>query len=333
MIDLTTKYGKLKLKNPIVAGSSGLTDNVESLKEIEQNGAGAVVLKSLFEEEIVREMESALKSMSSGGNIYPEALESFDYYDGPKESTTGYLDLITIAKAEVEIPVIASINCIDAEYWTYFPKQIEQAGADALELNIFNLPSDLNRSADEYEQVYFNIIKQVQEQINIPLFIKLSFYSSHLGSFLRDISKTGIDGLVLFNRFYNPDIDIESLEITSGSVLSSPSDIHQSLRWIAILSGQLDCNLIASTGVHSAEGVIKQILAGASAVQIASTLYKNGIPYLSKIINDLKDWMAEKEYKSLDDFRGKLSQNKSVDPALYSRVQFMKYFRGFTSEK
>jgi dihydroorotate dehydrogenase (fumarate) len=333
MTDLTTKYGKLNLKNPIVAGSSGLTDTVESLKEIERNGAGAVVLKSLFEEEIVREMEAELKGMSSSGNIYPEALEFFDYFDGPKESTAGYLELITKAKSEIKIPVIASINCLDAEYWTYFPKQIEQSGADALELNIFNLPSDLNKSAKENEQVYFNIIQQVQQKINLPLFIKLSFYSSRLGSFLQDISKTGIDGLVLFNRFYNPDIDIEKLEITSGAVLSSPSDIHQSLRWIAILSGQLDCDLIASTGIHSADGVIKQILAGASAVQVASTLYKNGIPYLSNIIKDLKAWMEKKGYKNLDDFRGKLSQQKSINPSFYSRVQFMKYFRGFSPEK
>ncbi len=332
MIDLTSNYGKLKLRNPIVAGSSGLTDSIESLKEIEQNGAGAIVLKSLFEEEIVREMETNLKGMGAPGYIYPETLEFYDYFDGPKESTTGYLELITKAKSELNIPVIASINCVDSEYWTYFPKQIEHAGADALELNIFNLPSDLKRTAEENEQVYFKIIRQVQQQVNIPLFIKLSFYSTRLGSFLLDLSKTGIDGLVLFNRFYNPDIDIENLEITSGAVLSSPSDIHQSLRWIAIMSGRLECDLIASTGVHSAEGAIKQILAGASAVQVASTLYKNGIPYLAKIVDDLKNWMDKKGYKKIDDFKGKLSQEQSVDPAFYSRIQFMKYFRGFTPE-
>lgn len=330
--DLTTYYGKLKLKNPIVAGSSGLTDNIESLKEIEEYGAGAVVLKSLFEEEILKEMENEIRSMSSAGTIYPEALEFFDYFDGPKESTTGYLSLIADAKNELEIPVIASINCIDAEYWTYFPKQIEQAGADGLELNIFNLPSDLDRSAEEIEKVYFNIIRQVQQQINLPLFIKLSFYSSRLGSFLQELSKTGIDGLVLFNRFYNPDIDIEKLENTSGAVLSSPSDIYQSLRWIAIMAHQIDCALIASTGVHSAEGVIKQILAGASAVQIASTLYKNGIPYLSAMIEDMKKWMIKKGFNNLDDFRGMLSQQKSVNPSYYSRVQFMKYFKRYSPD-
>lgn len=333
MTDLTTNYGKLILKNPIVAGSSGLTDNIESLKEIERNGAGAVVLKSLFEEEIVRELETELKGMGTTGYIYPEALEFYDYFDGPKESTLGYLELISEAKAAMKIPVIASINCIDSDYWTYFPKQIEQAGADALELNIFNLPADLNKTAEENEQVYFNIIKEVQQQIKLPLFIKLSYYSSRLASFLQDIAKTGIDGIVLFNKFYNPDIDIEKIEMTSGAVLSSPSDIHQSLRWIAILSDRLKCDLIASTGVHSAEGVIKQILAGATAVQIASTLYKNGIPYLSKIIDELEKWMKKKRYQNLSDFRGKLSQKKSIDPAFYSRVQFMKYFRGFKPGK
>lgn len=333
MADLTTSYGSLKLKNPIVAGSSGLTDSIDSLKEIEQSGAGAVVLKSLFEEEIVREMETELKGMSSSEYIYPETLEYYDYFEGPKESTTSYLELIENAKKELKIPVIASINCVDSEYWTYFPRQIEQSGADALELNIFNLPSDLNRSAEENEQEYFNIIKQVQKQVNLPLFIKLSFYSSRLGSFLLEIANTGIDGLVLFNRFYNPDIDIDSLEITNGAVLSSPSDIHQSLRWIAILSNRLDCSMIASTGVHTAEGLIKQLLVGATAVQVASTLYKNGIPYIAKMIEELNNWMNKKGFKSVADFRGKLCQDSTVDPAIYSRVQFMKYFRGFTPEK
>jgi len=332
MIDLSTKYGRLNLHSPIIAGSSGLTDNIESLKELESHGAGAVVLKSLFEEEILREMKAELNGMSSSGFIYPETLEFYDYFDGPKESTADYLELIRNARKELKIPVIASINCIGAEYWTYFPKQIEQAGADALELNIFNLPSDLNKTAEENEKVYFDIIRQVKEQVKIPLFIKLSFYSSRLGSFFNEISKTGIDGLVLFNRFYNPDIDIDKLEITSGAVLSTPADIHQSLRWIAILSDQLSCCLIASTGVHSAEGVIKQILAGACAVQVASTLYKNGIKHLNKMTAELKTWMSEKGFEKLEDFRGMLSQQKSIDPALYSRVQFMKYFRGFKPE-
>ena len=328
-MDLSARYGNLKLKNPIVAGSSGITDNISSLIELEKNGAAAVVLKSLFEEEILRDMKVQLSTMSSSGFIYPETVEFYDYFDGPKETTAGYLELITQAKAKLSIPVIASINCVDSDNWTYFPSQIEKAGADALELNIFNLPSDITKTAAENEKVYFNIIEEVKKQISIPLFVKLSYYASSLAAFLVNISKTGIDGLILFNRFYNPDINLDTLELTNSAVLSSTSDIYQTLRWIAIMAERVDCSLIASTGIHDAEGIIKQILAGAAAVQIVSTLYKNGIPHLKKLLDGLEQWMTQKNYKSLDDFRGKLSQSKASNPAVYSRVQFMKYYRGF----
>ena len=330
MIDLTTQYGRLKLKNPLIAGSSGLTDNIASLTELEKNGAAAVVLKSLFEEEILRDMNIQLNAMSSAGFIYPETLEFYDYFDGPKETTTSYLELITKAKDKLKIPVIASINCLDANNWTYFPGQIEKAGADALELNIFNLPADIHKTASENEKVYFDIIDAVRNQIKIPLFIKLSFYSSSLAAFLMKVSHTGIDGLVLFNRFYNPDINLDSLEVTNGAVLSTPGDIYQSLRWIAIMAERVNCSLIASTGIHTADGVIKQILAGASAVQIVSALYKNGIPHLKNILSDLETWMSHKNFNSLGDFKGNLSQSKTSNPAVYSRVQFMKYYRGFS---
>jgi dihydroorotate dehydrogenase (fumarate) len=329
MIDLSTKYGSLTLKSPIIAGSSGLTDNINSLLAFEASGAGAVVLKSLFEEEIIREMQADLKSMGSSSFIYPETLEFYDYFDGPKESTTAYLDLIREAKAKLSIPVIASINCIDAENWTYFPKQIALAGADALELNIFILPADLNKSAQENEKTYFDIVSEVKKLVSIPIFVKLSYYSSNLSLFLQQLSKTGINGMVLFNRFYNPDIDIESLEITSSSILSSPSDLLQSLRWIAIMSERCDCDLIASTGVHNSEGLIKQLLAGAAAVQMVSSFYSNGIPYLEVVLKELSEWMKKKGYKSISEFKGMLSQDKVSNPAAYSRVQFMKYYRGF----
>ena len=328
-MDLSARYGNLKLKNPIVAGSSGLTDNISSLIELEKNGAAAVVLKSLFEEEILRDMKVQLSTMSSSGFIYPETVEFYDYFDGPKETTAGYLELITQAKAKLSIPVIASINCVDSDNWTYFPSQIEKAGADALELNIFNLPSDITKTAAENEKVYFNIIEEVKKQISIPLFVKLSYYASSLAAFLVNISKTGIDGLILFNRFYNPDINLDTLELTNSAVLSSTSDIYQTLRWIAIMAERVDCSLIASTGIHDTEGIIKQILAGAAAVQVVSTLYRNGIPHLKKLLDGLEKWMIQKNYKSLDDFRGKLSQSKASNPAVYSRVQFMKYYRGF----
>ncbi|MBN1598324.1 MAG: dihydroorotate dehydrogenase-like protein [Bacteroidales bacterium] len=329
MVDLTTNYGSLELRNPLVAGSSGLTDNVENMLEIEKYGAGAVVLKSLFEEEIIREMKAEMSRMGSPGFIYPETLEFYDYFDGPKESTARYIELIHKSKSKLSIPVIASINCVDSENWTYFPKKIAEAGADALELNIFILPADINKTASDNEKLYFNIIENVKNLVNIPVFVKLSYYASNLASFLTEISKTGIDGLVLFNRFYNPDIDIETLQITSGAILSSPADIYQTLRWVAIMSNRVECDIIASTGIHNAEGVIKQILAGASAVQLASTLYKNGVSYIETILKEFEAWMIKKKYTSMNDFKGTLSQEKSSNPAVYSRVQFMKYFRGF----
>jgi dihydroorotate dehydrogenase (fumarate) len=329
MIDLTTKYGSLTLKSPIVAGSSGLTDNIGSLMEFEAAGAGAVVLKSLFEEEIIREMQADLKTMNSSAFLYPETLEFYDYFDAPKESTSIYLDLISNAKAKLHIPVIASINCISADNWTYFPKQIVQAGADAIELNIFILPADLNKTGQDNERTYFEIISEVKKIVNIPIFVKLSYYSSNLSLFLQQISKTGIDGMVLFNRFYNPDIDIETLEITSGAILSSPSDILQSLRWIAIMSEQCQCDLIASSGIHDSEGVIKQILAGATAVQMTSSFYKNGIAYTEVVLKELSEWMKNKGYNSIPEFKGILSQDRATNPAAYSRVQFMKYFRDY----
>ena len=332
MIDLSTNYGRLKINTPVIAGSSALTDNIDSLIELEKNGAGAVVLKSLFEEEIVREMENNLDAMSSSSSIFPETVEFFDYNDAQKESTSNYLDLIKDAKSKLKIPVIASINCVDAEYWTYFPKQIEKSGADALELNIFILPADVNKTVEYYEQIYFTIIEEVKKQLNIPIFVKLSSYSTHLTNFLKKIADTKVDGIVLFNRFYNPDIDIDKLELSSGDVLSSESDIYQSLRWIGILAERVDCSLIASTGIHDYQGVAKQLLAGASAVQVVSTLYKNGIPYLHKMIEDLKDWMQKKNFTSVNDFKGKLSQLNTQNPDAYSRIQFMKYFRGFSNE-
>jgi dihydroorotate dehydrogenase (fumarate) len=201
--------------------------------------------------------------------------------------------------------------------------------ADAIELNIFVLPSDFNRTAEENEKVYFDIIQQVKQQVSIPVIVKLSYYFSNLASFLQKISNTGIEGLVLFNRFYNPDIDIHSLEFTSGGVLSNPSDLYMSMRWIGILSGRTGCSLGASTGIHDGESLIKLLLTGANAVEIASTIYIHGNEQIQVMLNDLESWMNDKKMTSIESFRGMLSQSKTANLAAYERVQFMKYFRGF----
>jgi dihydroorotate dehydrogenase (fumarate) len=326
MVDLSTQYLGLKLKNPVIAGSSGLTNSVKSIQDLEESGAGAVVLKSIFEEEIAFEYEDILKEASEEG----VNLDQFDYYDFhiKGEKLDKYTTLIEESKKSVSIPVIASINCVYSHEWTSFAKQLQTAGADALELNMFFLPSEFDRTSEEKEKAYFQIIEKVQKEVTIPVALKISHYFSNLGPMIQQLSETGIAGLVLFNRFYSPDFDIDKMEVVSSNVFSAPSDLPTSLRWIAIMAERVSCDLAASTGVHDGTALIKQILAGASAVQVASTLYKNGKGQIAEMLKTLEDWMGQKSFNKLDDFRGKMSQAKSSNPAAYERVQFMKYFGG-----
>jgi len=328
MADLTTRFLGLTLRNPLIVGSSGLTDSVEKVKEIEQAGAGAVVLKSLFEEEIIAEMEETLHRMTSRQFIYPE---TFDYMDEDVEedSVRKYLRLVTEAKAAVHIPVIASINCVTSQKWTYFAKELQQAGADAIELNLFILPTDFSRSAEENEKLYFEIAKEVLAQVTIPVLLKISYYASNLGQMIQKLSETGIKGITLFNRFYSPDFNLENYQVISTNVLSKPTDLSISLRWIAVMAHRVNCDLAASTGVHDGEALIKQLLAGANAVQVVSALYKHGYTHITQMLEDVTKWMDQEGYGKIDDFRGKMSQAKSSNPAAYERVQFLKNFRHF----
>ena len=327
MIDLSTKYLGMNLKNPIIIGSCGLTDNIDSIIGFEKAGASAIVLKSLFEEEILQELQVNLKKMNSDLFMYPETVDYYEYLEAPKETPDKYLQLIKEAKKSLSIPVIASINCLSAGQWTYFPRKIEAAGADALELNLFIMPSDFNRSSEENEKVYFQIICEVRKQIKIPIALKVSYYFSNVGTMLKKFSESGIQGLILFNRFYSPDIDIDKLIVTSAPIISSPTDISNSLRWIGIMSQRVNCSLAASTGIHDSKAVIKQLLAGADAVQLASILYKQGSTIITEILNEIANWMELKKFNNISDFKGKLSQSQSINPASFERVQFMKYFR------
>lgn len=326
MADLSTQYLGMKLKNPVIAGSSGLTNSVKSIQDLEESGAGAVVLKSIFEEEIAFEYEDILKEAAEEG----VNLDQFDYYDFQikGEKLDKYTNLIQESKKNVSIPVIASINCVYSHEWTSFAKQLQTAGADALELNMFFLPSEFDRTTEEKEKAYFQIIEKVQKEVTIPVALKISHYFSNLGPMIQKLSETGIAGLVLFNRFYSPDFDIDKMEVVPSNVFSSPSDLPTSLRWIAIMAERVSCDLAASTGVHDGTALIKQILAGANAVQVASTLYKNGKGQIAEMLKTLEAWMDEKNFSSISDFRGKMSQAKSSNPAVYERVQFMKYFGG-----
>lgn len=326
MTNLATSYMGLKLKNPIIAASSGLTNSLENIKAIETNGAAAVVLKSLFEEEIIMEAQDNMNKMQSSGFIYPETIEYFDF-DEMEDPVANYLKLITDAKKAVSIPIIASVNCVTADKWPDFAKRIQDAGADAIELNIFALPSDFSRSAEENEKLYFDIITQATSMVKIPVGVKISPYNASLGSFIKRLSETPIKSIVLFNRFYNPDFDINTLEYTGGSVFSSAGDFAMPLRWVAIMAERVSCDLAASTGVHDGNAVVKSLLAGATVTQIASTLYRNGFEQIALMLKQVEDWMTEMGYKGIDEFKGKMSQAKSYDPAAFERVQFMKHFK------
>jgi dihydroorotate dehydrogenase (fumarate) len=330
MPQLKASYLGLELKNPVIVASSGLSDSVHNIMALESAGAGAIVLKSLYEEEIVSEMETKLKKMASESFLYPETLDFYEDHD-EENSSHKYLDLISEAKSKVKIPIIASINCVTSDYWTYFPSQIETAGADALEINIFLLPSDFNRDRPANEKIYFDIIEKVTSLVKIPISLKISSYFSDLAFLFKKFSKTAISGLVLFNKYYNPDFDIDKMEVTSGKVLSSPEDFHNTLRWISILAGRVDCSLAASTGIHNGETAVKMLLAGADVVQIASVIYQNGPGRITEIVEFIQSWMNKKGFDKLSDFKGKMSQIGSSNPAAYERVQFMKYFKGYNS--
>lgn len=329
MINLSTTFAGLSLHNPVIAGSCGLTDSVKGLQLLEKNGAGAVVLKSLFEEEIVSEMKSAIGRMSANRELFPETTDYYDDLDeNMKIGTDKYLQLVSEARKELAIPVIASINCLTPGQWTYFPAELEKAGASALELNIYLLPTNLALTSEQQEAKYFEIVEAVKKTINIPLILKLPQYFSSLGNVIMRLSEK-VDGLVLFNRYFNPDFDISTQEISSGGVLSNPSDFYNSLRWIAIMSGRAKCHLAATTGIHDHEALIKQLLAGARAVEVVSTIYRHGPEQIGRMLDGLEGWMSDTHYNSLDDFRGNMSQQVTQNPAIYERVQFMKYFRGY----
>lgn len=327
MANLATRYMGLELRNPVIVGSSGLTHSVENVIELEKNGAGAVVLKSLFEEQIRYEISKTMNQAESQDSYYPEAQDYISNYSR-MHHVDNYLKLISDCKKAVSIPVTASINCVSAEEWTAFAKRIEEAGADALELNVFILPADPNFSGEQNEKIYFDIIDQVKNEVTIPIALKISYHFSGLAKTALKLSWAGAKGMVLFNRFYSPDINVENLKVVPSNVFSTPEEISNSLRWVAMLSDRLYCDIAASTGVHDGKGVVKQLLAGAKAVQIATTLYKNGFGRIGEMLKYLENWMDKNNFKTTEEFIGKLSLKKTENPAAWERVQFMKHFAG-----
>jgi dihydroorotate dehydrogenase (fumarate) len=324
MPNLKTKYLGLELKNPIIAASSGFTDTVDKIIDLEEKGCSSIVLKSIFEEEILREAELEAAEMMKNH----EMRESFDYIDHHLKGIkiNRYINLINDSKNAVSIPIIASINCSSGHEWLYFAKNIEESGADAIELNMFILPSNPNKTAQDIEEQYLNILRKVRSEIKIPVAVKTSYYFANLSNMMLRIAETGIDGIVMFNRQYSPDFDINELKLTRSNVLSSPREQLLPLRWIALLSDKLNCSIAASTGIHDGEDAIKMLLAGADVAQLASTLYRNGTSQITNIIKKIEDWMTIHKYESISDFRGKMSFGNIENPHNWERVQFMKYF-------
>lgn len=323
MVNLETTFAGLKLKNPLIAGSSGLSNSLKKIKELEDAGIGAIVLKSLFEEQIDNHSEKLSQIVD-----YPEATDYINAYVEMNHMEK-YLDLIRSAKNECEIPIIASVNCYKLSRWVDYAKSIQDAGADAIELNVFVL--NAGEFGDTYlEDSYVNIVKELRKMIRIPIIVKMAKNISNLPGLVAKLKALGVNGTVLFNRFYQHDIDIKNLEIISGPVFSSPSDFSETMRWTAIVSGRVpDFDIACSYGVHSWEDTIKGILVGAGAVQLCSMLYEEGLDVIEDILTCMEEWMLQSNYTRINDFKGILNYANIKSPALYERVQFMKYFSNY----
>jgi len=323
MVNLETTFAGLRLKNPLIAGSSGLTNSLAKIRELVDAGIGAIVLKSLFEEQIENHSEKLTETSD-----YPEAADYINAYV-EMNHTEKYLDLIRSAKATCDVPIIASINCYKLARWTDFARSVQDAGADALELNLFLL--NAGDYGDTYlEDSYVNIVRELKKTITIPLVIKMAKNISNLPGLVGKLKALGGAGVVLFNRFYQLDIDIRKMEITSGPVFSHPSDFSDTLRWTAIVSGRIpEFDIACSYGVHTWEDAVKGILAGASGIQLTSVLYEQGPEVIGDMLTCMEEWMMQSNYERIDQFRGKLNYANIHSPSLYERVQFMKYFSNY----
>lgn len=325
MINLSVNYMGLNLRNPLIASSRSLSHSAEGVKRLADAGIGAVVLKSLFEEQILIEIEDLEQSSSLSG--HPEELD-YIRHSGMTFRSDEYLRIIEKSKEISSIPVIASINCISDRKWTEYAKYVEAVGADAIELNIAVLPKHLDEDPGLIEQKICDIISSVKHNVNIPIAVKLGPYFTSIPRMARKARESGASALVLFNRFYQPDFSIENFEFESRNRYSSPVEMSNTLRWMSILFLQVGCTLVANTGIHDGEAMVKQILAGASAVQVASTLYINGMDQIKSMLSYLERWMRDHDYKNIDEFRGLISQKNSLQPDYFERQQYIRALVG-----
>lgn len=323
-MDLSTTYLGLALKNPIVPSSSPLSRHISTLRRIEDAGAGAVVLYSLFEEEIRMESKTLNEYLIQGTEIYPESITFFP--EAPSYRMIGpdaYLEHIARAKAALDIPVIASLNGVSTGGWIEYARRIAEAGADALELNIYYIPTNPELSGAEVEQIYVDVLRDVKSTVQIPVAMKLSPYFSSLANMAKRLDNAGADGLVLFNRFYQPDLDLEALEVAPNLVLSDSDELRLPLRWAAILYGRIHADIGLTTGVHTGRDVLKSLAAGATVAMMASELLQNGLGRIGEILGEVALWLVENEYNSLDELRGSLSQVNVAAPAAFERANYI----------
>ena len=323
-MDLSTNYLGLKLRTPLVVSASPLSEEVDNIKRLSDAGAAAIVLYSLFEEQLRQDRLELNEHLQNGTDSFAEALSYFpepdEYRLGPEE----YLKHIAAAKKAVNIPIIASLNASSNGGWTSYAKQIQQAGADALELNIYYIPTSLELTGTEVELTYLDILKAVKAEVTIPVAVKLSPFFSSFANMAKRLDQAGANGLVLFNRFYQPDIDLETLEVKPDILLSTPMAMRLPLRWIALLHGRINASLAATSGIHRASDVLKMLMAGADVTMLCSTLLRHGIPKITAIERDLIIWMKEHDYKSVRQLKGSMSQENCAEPAAFERAQYMK---------
>lgn len=328
-MDLTTRYMDLTLKHPIVPSSSPLSYDIDSIRRLEDAGAAAVVMYSLFEEQITLESLQLDHFLSYGTDAFAEALDYFPeaktYNVGPEK----YLNLINQAKEAVDIPVIGSLNGVSTGGWIEYAKDIQQAGADALELNVYYIPTNVNITGAKVEQMHLDILQDVKRSVSIPVAMKLSPYFSSTANMAFRLAESGADALVLFNRFYQPDLDIEDLEVVPRLVLSKSRELHLPLRWVAILYGRVPADLAITTGVHNHIDVLKGLMAGAKVTMMASALLRKGPGRIRKILKKMKQWMEEHEYESVALMQGSMSQQNVAEPAAFERANYMKILQSW----
>ena len=329
MPDLTTKYLGLSLKNPLVASASPLSRKLDTVRHLEDAGAAAIVMYSLFEEQITHESQELDHYLERGTHSYAESLNYFPDLDHYNVGPELYLEHVRRVKAAVSIPVIGSLNGISSGGWVDYARKIEQAGADALELNIYYMPTDVDLSGAELEETYVQLVRDVRARVTLPIALKLSPFFTSLPHMAKRFVEAGANGLVLFNRFYQPDFDLEGLDVVPNLVLSTPHDLRLPLRWIAILYGRVAADLALTSGIHSASDILKAMMAGASVTMMASTLLMHGIDRLTYLLQTLNEWMEQHEYESIMQMRGSMSQQSVADPAAFERANYMKELNSF----